>query len=57
VQDRIYDKFLELLIAKAKALKFGDGFDDTVASGPLVTTYHYFPTRVFQRKLDFQAAI
>ncbi len=43
VQDRIYDKFLELLIAKVKALKFGDGFDDTVASGPLVTTCHYFP--------------
>lgn len=42
VQDGIYDKFLELLIAKAKALKFGDAFDDTVASGPLVTTCHYF---------------
>ncbi|KAF8351542.1 aldehyde dehydrogenase domain-containing protein [Amanita rubescens] len=47
VQDRIYDKFLELLIAKAKALKFGDGFDDTVASGPLISKQQYDRVRSY----------
>jgi len=47
VQDRIYDKFLELLIAKVKALKFGDSFDDTVASGPLVSKQQYDRVRSY----------
>lgn len=37
MQDSIYHKFLELLVAKVKALDIGNGFDDTVAGGPLVT--------------------
>jgi len=41
VQDSIYHKFLELLVAKVKALNIGNGFDDTVAGGPLVSKQQY----------------
>ena len=37
VQDSVYDKFIELLIEKVKSTPIGDGFDDTVANGPLVS--------------------
>jgi hypothetical protein len=37
VQDSVYDKFVELLIEKVKSTPVGDGFDDTVTNGPLVS--------------------
>ena len=36
VQRSIYDKFLELLVARTKALKVGDGLEPGVEIGPLV---------------------
>lgn len=36
VQDSIYDKFLALLISKAKALVITDGFDEKAGGGPVV---------------------
>lgn len=36
VQRGIYDKFLELLVQKTKAMKVGDGLEDGVQIGPLV---------------------
>ncbi|PFH51435.1 hypothetical protein AMATHDRAFT_59187 [Amanita thiersii Skay4041] len=41
VQDSIYDKFLDILISKVKAQTFGDGFDNTVGGGPLVSKGQY----------------
>ncbi|KAI5893783.1 aldehyde dehydrogenase [Schizophyllum commune H4-8] len=37
VQNSIYDKFLEVLTATVKATVIGDGFDDSVTGGPLVS--------------------
>jgi acyl-CoA reductase-like NAD-dependent aldehyde dehydrogenase len=37
VQDTIYDKFVALLVEKAKALKIGDGFDEASGGGPVVS--------------------
>jgi delta 1-pyrroline-5-carboxylate dehydrogenase len=37
VQDRVYNKFIELLIEKAKSTPIGDGFDDTISCGPVVS--------------------
>ena len=36
VQDTIYDKFVTTLVAKAKELVIGDGFDEKSGGGPLV---------------------
>jgi acyl-CoA reductase-like NAD-dependent aldehyde dehydrogenase len=36
VQESVYDKFLSLLINKAKQVIVGDGFDDVVTNGPVV---------------------
>jgi hypothetical protein len=36
VQDSIKDKFLDLLVQKAKELVVGDGFDEKSGAGPLV---------------------
>lgn len=36
VQDTIYDKFVSLLVSKAKELVIGDGFDEKSGGGPLV---------------------
>ena len=36
VQEGIYDKFMDLLIAKAKLLKVTQGFDEDAAGGPVV---------------------
>lgn len=33
----MYNKFIELLIEKVKSTPIGDGFDDTVTNGPLVS--------------------
>ena len=36
VQDRVYDKFVEKLTAKARAIKVGNGFDAGVQQGPMI---------------------
>lgn len=36
IQDSIYDEFAEKLAAKVKAIKAGDGFDDSSDIGPLI---------------------
>lgn len=41
VQDTIYDKFVENLIGKAKALTIGDGFDEKSGGGPVVSKVQY----------------
>ncbi|KIL70143.1 hypothetical protein M378DRAFT_117042 [Amanita muscaria Koide BX008] len=41
VQDSIYDKFIKLLISKVSALKIGDGFDDSVGGGPVISKVQY----------------
>lgn len=38
VQDTIYDKFLQILIGKAKELNIGDGFNEKSGGGPVVRT-------------------
>lgn len=37
MQDSVYDKFIELLVEKVKSTPIGDGFDETVTSGPIVS--------------------
>lgn len=37
VQDTIYNKFVSLLVSKAKELVIGDGFDEKSGGGPLVS--------------------
>lgn len=37
VQDSIYDKFVALLVQRAKELVIGDGFAETSGGGPLVS--------------------
>lgn len=39
MQDSVYDKFMELLIDKVKSTPIGDGFDDAVTSGPIVSDW------------------
>ncbi|KAI0079706.1 NAD-aldehyde dehydrogenase [Panus rudis PR-1116 ss-1] len=41
VQDTIYDKFLQILVAKAKALNIGNGFDEKTGGGPVVSKVQY----------------
>lgn len=41
VQDTIYDKFLHLLVEKAKQLVIGDGFDEKSGGGPVVSKAQY----------------
>ncbi|KAF7983872.1 hypothetical protein HWV62_18210 [Athelia sp. TMB] len=41
VQDTIYDKFVETLVRKAKECIVGDGFDEKVSAGPLVSKTQY----------------
>ncbi|RAV75436.1 aldehyde dehydrogenase family protein, partial [Aerococcus loyolae] len=36
VQDGVYDAFVEKLVAKVKAMKQGDGFEEGVVQGPLI---------------------
>jgi aldehyde dehydrogenase (NAD+) len=36
VQETIYDKFVALLVSKAKELVVGDGFDENTTAGPVV---------------------
>jgi succinate-semialdehyde dehydrogenase/glutarate-semialdehyde dehydrogenase len=36
VQDSVYDKFVEKLTAKARAIKVGNGFDAGVQQGPMI---------------------
>ena len=36
VQDNVYDKFVEKLTAKARAIKVGNGFDAGVQQGPMI---------------------
>jgi hypothetical protein len=38
VQDSIYDKFVALLVQKAKELVIGDGFDEKSGGGPVVSS-------------------
>ena len=37
VQDNVYDKFIGFLIDKVKSTPIGDGFDDAVTNGPIVS--------------------
>jgi aldehyde dehydrogenase (NAD+) len=39
VQDTVYDKFIALLIDRVKSTPIGDGFDDAVTSGPIVSEH------------------
>jgi len=41
VQDSIHDKFVALLVEKAKALVIGDGFDEKSGGGPVVSKVQY----------------
>ncbi|KAF8971916.1 aldehyde dehydrogenase domain-containing protein [Flammula alnicola] len=41
VQDTIYDKFLELLVAEVKKQVMGDGLDEETAGGPLISKTQY----------------
>lgn len=41
VQDTIYDKFIEILLQKARELKVGDGFQEEVSGGPVVSKTQY----------------
>ncbi|KIK99245.1 hypothetical protein PAXRUDRAFT_822937 [Paxillus rubicundulus Ve08.2h10] len=41
VQDSIYDTFVALLVAKAKELVIGDGFDEKSGGGPVVSRAQY----------------
>jgi len=41
VQDTVYDKFVELLVGKAKELVVGDAFDDKTSNGPVVSKIQY----------------
>ncbi|KIM46276.1 hypothetical protein M413DRAFT_441362 [Hebeloma cylindrosporum] len=41
VQDTVYDKFLELLVANARAHIIGDGLDEQSAGGPVVSKGQY----------------
>ncbi|GBE79170.1 NAD-aldehyde dehydrogenase [Sparassis latifolia] len=41
VQDTVYDKFVQILVQKAKELKVGDGFDDNNSGGPVVSKTQY----------------
>ncbi|KAG6378821.1 aldehyde dehydrogenase domain-containing protein [Boletus reticuloceps] len=41
VQDSIYDKFVALLVQKAKELVIGDGFDEKSGGGPVVSKVQY----------------
>ena len=43
VQDTVYDKFLEILVGKAKQLVIADGFDEKAGGGPVVS---HFPLSV-----------
>ena len=36
VQDTIYDKFVSILVQKAKELVVSHGFDETASAGPVV---------------------
>ena len=38
VQDTVYDKFLAILVGKAKELVISDGFDEKAGGGPVVST-------------------
>lgn len=45
VQDTVYDKFIEILVGKAKQLVIGDGFDEKSGGGPVVSVQRIFLTR------------
>lgn len=38
MQDSIYDKFIALLVEKAKQLVIGDAFDERSGGGPVVSS-------------------
>lgn len=37
MQDSVYDEFIDLLTEKVKSTPIGDGFDETVTTGPIVS--------------------
>ena len=37
MQDNVYDEFMGFLIDKVKSTPIGDGFDDAVTNGPIVS--------------------
>jgi hypothetical protein len=43
VQESVHDKFVEILVGKAKELHIGDGFDEKSGGGPVVCT-HFTPS-------------
>lgn len=50
VQDSIYDKFVDILVKKAKEFVVGPGHDDNVSGGPLVSKTQ------FERVLNYIAS-
>jgi aldehyde dehydrogenase (NAD+) len=38
VQNSIYDKFIQLLTDRVKSVVVGDGFDEKVSGGPVVSS-------------------
>ncbi|PCH41630.1 NAD-aldehyde dehydrogenase [Wolfiporia cocos MD-104 SS10] len=41
VQESIYDRFMAILVSKAKELVIGDGFDEKTSGGPVVSKMQY----------------
>lgn len=41
MQDTVYDKFIELLVSKAKQLIVGDGFKEDTTAGPVISKLQY----------------
>lgn len=37
VQDSVYDTFLDLLIERVKSTPTGDGFEEAITNGPIVS--------------------
>jgi len=41
VEDKIYDKYVEKLVEKTQKIKIGNGFEEDVRMGPLVSEEHF----------------
>lgn len=41
MQASVYDKFIQLLVKKAKEFVVGDPFDEATAGGPLISKVQY----------------
>lgn len=47
VHERIFDRFLDRLVARTKALNLGDPMDEAVQIGPLVSAGHHAKVRAY----------